>query len=288
MSPAKARLARRLTRRRRIPAAFRTPLGVIAAVIAAAWILTAIFAPWLAPYDPLAQDFTPFLAPSSDHWFGTDEIGRDYFSRVIVGSRVSISLAFLLVALSIAVGSFFGIVAGFFGRRLDELIMRITDLFMSFPTVILAMITAAALGPSLFNSVLAALVVSWPLYARLTRSLVLGLRQADYVSAARLLGHSPGRIMARDILPNIVSPTLIMGTLDIGTATLLLSGLSFLGLGAKPPTPEWGSMVSFALHSFDKWWLGFFPGLAIFTVVVAFNIIGDLLRDQLDPQVAKL
>ncbi|MDR2566304.1 MAG: ABC transporter permease [Bifidobacteriaceae bacterium] len=283
-----ARFARRVAGRRRIPQAFRTPLGVLAVVIAAAWILTAILAPWLAPHDPVAQDFAPFLPPSGEHWFGTDETGRDYFSRVIAGSRISISLTFLLVAISIAVGSFFGIVAGFFGRWLDEVIMRFADLFMSFPTVILAMITAAALGPSLFNSVLAAVVVSWPLYARLTRSLVLNLRQADYVSAARLLGQSPGRVMSRDVLPNIVSPTLIMGTLDLGTATLLLSGLSFLGLGAKPPTPEWGSMVSFAIHSFDKWWLGLFPGLAIFTVVVAFNIIGDLLRDQLDPEVAKL
>jgi peptide/nickel transport system permease protein len=275
-------------RRRRLPAAFRTPLGVVALVIAAAWLMVAVGAPGLAPYDPLAQDFAPFLSPSGDHWFGTDEIGRDYFSRVIVGSRVSISLAFLLVALSIVVGSVVGIVAGFFGRWVDEVIMRVTDLFMSFPTVILAMITAAALGASLANSVLAALVVSWPLYARLTRSMVLNLRQTDYVSASRLLGHSPSRIMVRDIFPNIVSPTLIMGTLDLGTATLLLSGLSFLGLGAKPPTPEWGSMISFALHSFDKWWLGLFPGLAIFSVVVAFNIIGDLLRDQLDPEVAKL
>ncbi|MDR3069697.1 MAG: ABC transporter permease [Propionibacteriaceae bacterium] len=273
---------------KRIPAQIRTPLGVIAVTVALTWLVVAIFAPYLSPYDPVSQEFAPYLEPNSVNFFGTDDIGRDYFSRVVSGSRISISLSLLLVFMSMIVGSLIGLVAGFFGGWIDEVIMRLTDLFMSFPTVILAMIVAAALGASLFNSVLAALVVSWPVYARLTRSMVLSLRQSNFVSAARLMGHSSGRIMLRDIVPNTISSTLIMASLDIGTATLLLSGLSFLGLGAKPPTPEWGSMISYALHSFDKWWLGLFPGLAIFSVVVAFNIIGDLLRDQLDPEVQRL
>ncbi|MDR1430658.1 MAG: ABC transporter permease [Propionibacteriaceae bacterium] len=275
-------------KRRRIPAAFRTPLGVLGSFIIVFWLVVVIFAPVIAPFDPLALDFAPYLPPNSVNLFGTDDIGRDYFSRVIVGSQISISLSLLLVCLSMLTGSAIGLVAGFFGRWIDEVIMRITDLFMSFPTVILAMITAAALGPSLFNSVIAALIVSWPVYARLVRSMVLSLRGSDFVAVSRLLGHSPGRIIVRDVVPNVVSPTLIMATLDVGTATLLLSGLSFLGLGAKPPTPEWGSMISYALHNFDKWWLGLFPGLAIFTVVVAFNIVGDLLRDYFDPEAGRL
>jgi peptide/nickel transport system permease protein len=275
-------------RRRRIPAAFRTPLGVTATLVVAVWLIVALFAPASAPFDPLKQQFSPYLAPNSVNWFGTDDVGRDYFSRVVHGSRISIALSLVLVALSMTLGSVIGLVAGFFGRWADEVIMRVTDLFMSFPTVILAMIIGAALGPSLANSVLAALLVSWPLYARLTRSMVLNLRQTDYVSASRLLGHSPARVMFGDIVPNTISPTLIMASLDIGTATLLLAGLSFLGLGATPPTPEWGSMISYALHSLQSWWLALFPGLAIFSVVVACNIIGDLLRDQLDPEVAKL
>jgi peptide/nickel transport system permease protein len=275
-------------RRRRLPAAFRTPLGAVALALIAIWLVVAVCAPLIAPYDPLKQDFSPYLPPSSAHWFGTDDVGRDYFSRVVYGSRISITLSLLLVTLSMTLGSVIGLVAGFFGRWVDEAIMRVTDLFMSFPTVILAMIIGAALGPSLANSVIAALLVSWPLYARLTRSMVLNLRQTDYVAASRLLGQSPVRVMVADIVPNTISSTLIMASLDIGTATLLLAGLSFLGLGATPPTPEWGSMISYALHSMGNWWLGLFPGLAIFSVVVACNILGDLLRDQLDPEVAKL
>ncbi|MCL2788504.1 MAG: ABC transporter permease [Micrococcales bacterium] len=268
---------------RRIPPTWRAPLAIAAAILAIAWTIVAIFGPLLAPHDPLAQDLPRFLPPGSQALLGTDELGRDVFSRIIAGARVTIGLALLLVLMSMLIGSFLGVIAGFFGRWVDEVIMRLTDLVMAFPTVILAMVTAAALGASLFNAVLAALVVSWPAYARVVRSLVLQVRTSDFVASGRLLGFSPWRSMRQDILPNIAGPTLVMASLDIGTAALLLSGLSFLGLGAKPPTPEWGSMVGSAVLNFDKWWLGLFPGVAILTVVMAFNFLGDALRDQLDP-----
>jgi peptide/nickel transport system permease protein len=272
--------------RKRVPQAWRTPLGVSGAVVAALWILVAVLGPALWPYGPLAQDFARLEAPSGAHWFGTDELGRDVFTRVLAGAQVTVPLALLLVGLSVVVGGVLGLAAGFFGRWVDETVMRLTDLVMAFPIVILAMVVAAALGASLVNAVLAALVVSWPAYARVTRGLVVGVRTADYVLADRLLGFSALRSLRIDIVPMVVGPVLILASLDIGTATLLLSGLSFLGLGAKPPTAEWGSMVSTAVQNFDSWWLGVFPGLAILTVVMAFNFLGDALRDALDPRTA--
>jgi peptide/nickel transport system permease protein len=268
---------------RAVPREIRTPLGLIAFAIALAWVVICVIGPYITPYDPLAQKLPRFTAPGELAWLGTDELGRDVFSRIIAGARVTIALALVLVALSMLVGSILGIVAGFFGRWVDEAIMRVTDLVMAFPTVILAMVTAAAMGASLFNAVVAALVVSWPPYARVVRSMVLSLRGGDYVASGRLLGFSPLKSMRLDILPNVAGPTLVMASLDIGTAALLLSGLSFLGLGAKPPTPEWGSMVGSAVVNFDKWWLGVFPGLAILTVVISFNFLGDALRDSFDP-----
>ncbi|MEA4945066.1 MAG: ABC transporter permease [Propionicimonas sp.] len=276
---------RSLTQRlwRVLPADIRTPIGIIAALIALAWIVICIAGPAIAPFDPLAQDLPRFTPPGEVSVLGTDELGRDVLSRILAGARVTIALALLLVALSMIIGTIIGTIAGFFGGWIDELLMRLTDLVLAFPTVILAMVTAAALGASLFNAVLAALVVSWPSYARVVRSMVLSLRHGEFVSSGRLLGFSPWKSMRLDILPNVAGPTLVMASLDIGTAALLLSGLSFLGLGAKPPTPEWGSMVSSAVVNFDKWWLGVFPGLAILTVVIAFNFLGDALRDSLDP-----
>jgi peptide/nickel transport system permease protein len=272
--------------RKGVPQAWRTPLGITGSVVAAIWILVAVLGPVLWPYDPLAQDFPRIEAPTAAHWFGTDELGRDVFSRVLAGAQVTVPLALLLVGLSLLVGGVLGLAAGFFGRWIDETVMRLTDLVMAFPVVILAMVVAAALGASLVNAVLAALVVSWPAYARVTRGLVIGIRGADYVLADRLLGFSPLRSLRVDIVPMAVGPVLILASLDIGTATLLLSGLSFLGLGAKPPTAEWGSMVSTAVQNFDAWWMGVFPGLAILTVVMAFNFLGDALRDALDPRTA--
>jgi peptide/nickel transport system permease protein len=263
---------------------FSAPLGIIGAVVALGWIVVAIFSPLIAPHDPLAQDLPRLQPPGQGTLLGVDALGRDVFSRLIAGAGVTIPLALLLVALSVLIGAILGSVAGFFGRWVDETIMRITDLVMAFPTVILAMVIAAALGASLLNAVFAALIVSWPSYARLTRGLVLSLRTSNYVVSGQLLGFSPLRSLWRDIAPNVVGPILVLASLDIGTAILLLSGLSFLGLGAKPPTAEWGSMVSDAVQNFDAWWLGVFPGLAILSIVVAFNFVGDAIRDALDPK----
>lgn len=267
----------------RWPRAWRTPLGIIGSVIALAWVLVAFTAQWWVPFGPNAQVLPRLQAPGLDTLMGTDGNGRDIFSRLMTGATVTIPLALMLVIAALLIGTIIGALAGYFGGWVDETLMRITDLFMAFPTVILAMVVAASLGPSLYNAVIAAVIVSWPQYARVTRSLVLSLRRQNYVIAGRLLGHSPLRSLLVDILPNIAGPVLVLATLDIGAAILLLSGLSFLGLGAQPPTAEWGSMISSAMQNFDAWWLGVFPGLAILTVVMAFNFLGDAMRDVLDP-----
>ncbi|HXH34087.1 MAG TPA: ABC transporter permease [Plantibacter sp.] len=272
------------TGRFRVSKQLRTPLAITGGVIVVFWLLVAMLAPWIRPFDPLAQDFDRLQAPSAEHWFGTDQVGRDVLSRVISGAQVSIPLALMLVIFAMLIGSLLGAIAGYFGKALDETIMRIADLVFAFPTIILAMVIAAALGPSLTNAVIAMLIVSWPAYARVTRSLVIGARNAEYVVAGRLLGNGPFTSLGKDILPNVVSPVVVLATLDVGTAILLLSGLSFLGLGAVPPTPDWGAMVSDGVQNFSSWWIAVFPGLAILTVVLAFNFLGDALRDALDPR----
>lgn len=273
-------------RRLRLPRAWRRPMAIVGISIIILWFLVAIFVPFIAPADPLAQNFARLQAPSAAHWFGTDALGRDMFSRTLYGARVSLPLALILVSASAVFGSIMGACAGYFGRGVDEVIMRFSDLVFAFPTIILAMIVAASLGPSLTNAVIALLVVSWPSYARVMRSMVLGARSREYVVVGRLLGFGAFTSLRRDILPNVVAPVLVLATLDFGNAILLLSGLSFLGLGAVPPTPEWGSMVADGVQQFSSWWLAAFPGLAIFTVVMAFNFLGDAMRDALDPRTA--
>jgi peptide/nickel transport system permease protein len=255
--------------------------------VIAAWAVIAIFAPVVAPDNPLAQKFTILAAPSAAHWFGTDELGRDVFSRVLYGARITLPLAVILVVLAMVIGAIVGGVAGFFGGWVDNVLMRVADLVFAFPGIILALAVAAALGPQLRNAVIAVVVVSWPSYARLVRSLVLSARSAQYVVASRMLGASGLRVLFTDIRPNAAGPVLVLAALDIGNAVLLLSGLSFLGLGAQPPTAEWGAMVAEGTQNFNDWWVGMFPGLAILTVVLAFNFIGDALRDMLDPRTAR-
>ena len=276
----------RPVRVRRLPTAWRRPLAVVGVVVLACWLVIALFAPLLTSHDPLAQSALRLAAPSAAHWFGTDELGRDVFARTLYGAQVSLPLALVLVLSSMVIGAVLGAIAGYIGGVLDELIMRFADLVFAFPTIILAMIVAASLGPGLTNAVIALLFVSWPNYARVMRALVLGARGQEYVIAGRLLGAGPFTSLRRDVLPNVAAPVLVLATLDFGNQILLLSGLSFLGLGAPPPTAEWGSMVSAGVQQFSSWWLAAFPGLAIFSVVVAFNFVGDALRDALDPRTA--
>ena len=281
-------LAVRLRRRKRslVRPTWRQPLAVAGAAIAFAWIVIAIFAPLIAPSNPLAQPFPPAQSPSLHHLFGTDELGRDVLSRVIYGSRVSVPIALLLVGLAATIGGLLGALAGYFRGVVDGVIMRTADLVFAFPPIILAMVVAAVLGRGLRNAALAIVVVAWPSYARVVRGLVLSVGDSEYVQSARLLGAPARRTLFRDVLPNVAGPVFVLATLDLANAILLLSGLSFLGLGAQPPKAEWGSMVADGTQYFQWWWMGTFPGLAIFTVVLAFNFLGDSLRDVFDPRTA--
>jgi peptide/nickel transport system permease protein len=277
------RLRNRRTRSLVRPA-WRQPLALMGATIAIAWLVIAIFAPLIAPSNPLAQTFTPSSSPSWHHLFGTDELGRDVLSRVIYGSRVSLPIALVLVGLAAMIGGLVGALAGYFRGFVDGFVMRSADLVFAFPPIILAMVVAAVLGRGLRNAALAIVVVAWPSYARVVRGLVLSVGDTEYVQAARLLGAPARRTLFRDVLPNVAGPVFVLMTLDLANAILLLSGLSFLGLGAQPPQAEWGSMVADGTQYFQWWWMGTFPGLAIFTVVLAFNFLGDSLRDIFDPR----
>jgi peptide/nickel transport system permease protein len=268
----------------RLRPSWRQPLAIVGAVIALAWVVVAIFAPYIAPHDPLAQIYPPAQSPSSAHLFGTDELGRDVLSRVIQGSRVSVPVALLLVSLAALVGGVIGGIAGYFRGLVDGASMRLVDLVFAFPPIILAMVVAAVLGRGLTNAALAIVVVAWPSYARVVRGLVLSVGDSEFVESARLLGSSARRTLVRDVVPNVAGPVLVLATLDLANAILLLAGLSFLGLGAQPPNPEWGSMVAEGASYFQWWWIGTFPGLAIFSAVLAFNFLGDSLRDLFDPQ----
>lgn len=251
------------------------------------WVLVALLAP-LLPLEPYAQDVTrQFQAPSAAHWFGTDELGRDVFSRVLYGARMSISAGLITVLVSFVVGMLFGGIAGYIGGLVDDIMMRISEMVQSFPPLILAMVIAAALGPNITNSVFAMAIIWWPNYARLTRSIVLQVKENDYVTAGRVLGASNLRIFFREILPNSVGSLIVMCTLDLGNAILMFSGLSFLGLGVQPPTPEWGAMVSEGVANFNYWWVSTFPGVSIFMVAIGANFVGDGLRDFLDPKTRK-
>ena len=266
-----------------------SPLAIVGLCILLAWLLVIIFAKQIAINDGIVQDIVQrFKSPTWQHPFGTDSLGRDIFSRVMFGSRISIPVAFVVVAVSLTFGGLVGLVAGYFGKAVDEILMRICDLVLSFPGIILALAIAAALGPSLTNSLIAVVVVSWPIYARLMRSLVISMRSNEYVDAAVALGAGAPRILVGTVIPNTISAVFIMATLDLGNAMLTFAGLSFLGLGQAPPTPEWGAMVSVGAQDFTKWWVALFPGLAIVSFALAFNFIGDALRDMMDPGLRRL
>lgn len=264
----------------------RGPTGTLGLLLLFLCLAMALAPDLLAPGDPLAIDPVNRLKPPSwAHPFGTDDFGRDLLRRVIHGARYSLGSAALVVGLAIVVGTVVGAVAGWAGGLLDEGLMRLTDLFLAFPVLVVAMAIVSALGLGLTNTILALAVLWWASYARLVRAQVLTLRGALFVEAARTLGLGSAGILFRHILPNCVSPLLVKATLDIGTAVLVTSGLSFLGLGVQPPTPEWGAMVtSGRQHMLDSWWYPTFPGLAIFLAVMAVNLAGDSLRDALDPK----
>lgn len=261
------------------------PVALVGLALVIAWVLISLLAPLIAPYGPLEQKIVQRLKPpSAAHWFGTDQLGRDVLTRVLYGGRLSLPAGLSVVLLAGIVGTAIGAISGFAGGWLDELMMRITEVFMAFPTIILAMAIASALGPSLVNAILAMVVVWWPSYARVVRGLVLSVKANDYVQAARALGVPEGRILWRTVLPNCLAPAVVVATIDLGNAVLVFAGLSFLGLGPDPATPEWGRMIADGIEFFDQWWMSAFPGLAIFLVVMAFNFVGDSIRDALDPQ----
>ncbi len=257
-------------------------------IICLFWIIMAIIAPFVAPYDPVVQDLTLRLkAPSAAHIFGTDNFGRDIFSRVIYGGRYSLLAGCLTVVIAGCIGTIYGAIAGYVGGAVDNVMMRLSEMILSFPSLILAMIINAVMGSNLFNTMFALVIVAWPSYARVMRSVVLSVRENEYVTASEALGASRIRILLKEIIQNSITSVLIMATTDIGNQILMFSTLSFLGLGSAPPTPEWGMMVSDGVQYFNKFWVAGFPGLAIFTMAVGANFIGDGLRDLLDPKLRK-
>jgi peptide/nickel transport system permease protein len=264
----------------------RSPLTLLGLAIVVLVGGVIAFAPWLAPYPPDAVDLAQrLMPPSSAHWFGTDEVGRDVLSRVIFGARTSCGAGFGIVVLAAVGGLVLGCFAGLAGGMVDNLIMRLMDVMLALPTLVLALALAAALGPSLVNALLAVAVVRLPAYVRLSRAQTLTLRHRNYVSVSRTFGAGTAHILRWHILPNALSPILVQATLDLGGTILVAAALSFIGLGAQPPTAEWGAMVSTGRNFLlDQWWYATFPGLAILVTAMGCNLLGDGLRDLLDPR----
>jgi peptide/nickel transport system permease protein len=276
----------RSTRRRQFVIALRQPAIAIGAVVMLVFLLAALLAPLIAPYNPLGQNIAAGLnPPSAAHLFGTDKLGRDIFSRILYGARISLFVGVAVVLMSGVIGTLLGVLAGYIGGWADELLMRITDIFFAFPALILAMAIAGALGPSLQNALIAISAATWPVYARLLRGQVLALKEREFVLAARTVGVPEWQIIVRHLLPNMLAPLLVQSSFDMGGAITAVAGLSFIGFGAQPPTPEWGVMISDArTYMATAWWMGTFPALAIMLVVGSFNLLGDGLRDLLDPR----
>jgi peptide/nickel transport system permease protein len=268
---------------------FRSPLGFVGILLVISVILAAILADKIAPYDPYKIDLSRRLQPPS--WrnvFGTDELGRDILSRVLFGARTSLQAAFVIIGISAGLGSAIGVLAGLSGGSIDDIVMRLTDAFLAFPYLIFAMLVSAVLGPSLYNAMLAISVTWWPWYARLARGQVLYIKNQLYMEAAKAIGVSGVRLFTKYLFRNAFSPIIVQATLDVGYAILLSSSLSFIGLGAQPPLPEWGRMVADGRqYLLSYWWVPLFPGLAIFVTVLGFNLIGDVIRDFADPRTRK-
>jgi peptide/nickel transport system permease protein len=267
----------------------KNKMAIIGLSLVIFFILLAIFAPIIAPYSFEEQNLSnKHLSPSAEHWFGTDEFGRDIFSRIIFGSRLSLSVGFLSVAGSVVIGSLLGIIAGYYGKWIDAIICRIFDILLAFPSILLAIAIVAVLGPSLRNALIAIAIINVPTFGRLVRSRVLTVKEEEYVTAAKAIGMKDPRILLHHILPNCLAPIIVQGSLAIASAILECAALGFLGLGAQPPVPEWGKMLSDS-RSFilQAPWTVLFPGIAIMLTVLGFNLMGDGLRDALDPRMKK-
>lgn len=250
----------------------------------------ALLAPVITPFAPNAQDIigAKLAPPSAAHWFGADILGRDMFSRMIYGARISVFVGLAVVAVAGSFGTLVGLFAGYRRGWIDEIMMRVTDIFLAFPPLILAMAIAGALGPSLTNALIAVVVVLWPVYARLVRGQVLVLREREFIQAAQTVGVHNRRLLLRHLLPNVLAPLLVQATFDMGATILIVAGLSFIGFGAQPPTPEWGVMISDGRNYITtQWWLTAVPAAGILLLVAAFNLVGDGLRDILDPRLRR-
>lgn len=246
------------------------------------WVLVVVFAGVVAPHDPFAASGPRLSGPSLDHLLGTDTLGRDVFSRVLYGARQSLPIAAVTIAVSVSLGCLIGAVAGYVGGVVDAILMRLADITMAFPSMLLAMAVTAALGPGLRNAFLAIIVVWWPIYARLARGQVLSLKERDHVVAARAIGMGRWTNLRKHVFPHAKTPILVSATMDLGMIIILIASLSFLGLGALPPSPEWGAMITEGSSNFYQWWIALGPGLAILSVVLGINFLGDGLRDVLD------
>lgn len=264
----------------------RNRVALVGLALLAALYLVTLLAPLLAPYDPDAQNLAErLLAPSWQHWMGTDRFGRDIFTRVLYGARISLSIGFIAVAIAVTLGTVVGAVAGYFGRWVDATLMRLVDVVISFPRLVLVITLVGLFEPSIFLIIAVLGLTLWPSTARLVRGDVLSLKEREFVLAARALGMSDARVLFRHVVPNTLGPVIVAATLGIGNTILLEAALSFLGLGVQPPTAAWGAMVADGRdHLLEAWWIATFPGLAIVFTVVAFNLIGDGLRDALDPR----
>jgi peptide/nickel transport system permease protein len=265
----------------------RNPLALIGLAIVAALVLMAAAAPLIATHDPIAQSLQERLLPplSPGHWLGTDEFGRDIWSRLVYGARITLYIVLLVTVTAPVFGLLVGTVAGYYGGWVDAVLMRLTDIFLAFPRLILALAFVAALGPGIGNAILAIALTAWPPYARVARAETLTVRNSDYIAAVRLQGAGAGRILFSHVAPMCVPSVIIRVTLDMAGIILTAAGLGFLGLGAQPPLPEWGLMISSGRKFlFDQWWVAAMPGLAIFLVSLGFNLLGDGLRDVLDPR----
>ena len=266
----------------------RNRLALIGLAVLAVLYLVALLAPFLAPYDPIAQEDilrTSYLSPSAQHWMGTDRFGRDVFSRILYGARISLAIGFVATALSVSLGTVLGAVAGYFGGKIDTVIMRFTDMVLAFPRLVLLIMIVALFSPSVTLIILVLGLTQWPGTTRIVRGEVLSLREREYVQAARSLGFGSGRIVMRHLIPNVLAPVIVTATLGIGNTIVMEAGLSFLGLGVQPPTASWGNLVADGRQNLlGAWWVATFPGLAIVVTVLAFNLVGDGLRDALDPR----